>query len=51
MHPKNKPLVLDMRACVKADINDTKRKTSGTTNYLDRIDTSEYGIEFYTPII
>ncbi len=51
IHPKNKSLVNDMRLCQKQDLNSSVRKTTGNTNYLDRIDSGEYGLEPFSPII
>ncbi len=50
-HPKNKALEQDMKVCLKRDIKDVRRKTSGATNYLDRIDSAEYGLEIFTSVI
>ena len=44
IHEKNKHLIQDMKSCTKADINKPERKTSGRTNYLDRIDSMENGV-------
>ncbi len=41
IHHKNKLLVNDMEICVKSDRDRPERKTSGKTNYLDRIDSFE----------
>ncbi len=50
-HPKNKQLENDIRNCQRAEISNEKRKTSGLTNYLDRIDSMENGIIEYKNII
>lgn len=41
INPENIELVNDIKVCQKADIKSPKRKTSGNTNYLDRIDSME----------
>ena len=41
LHPDNKALEDDFRTCLKDDIQSPKRKTTGKTNYLDRIDSME----------
>lgn len=51
LHPKNKQLVDDFETCVKRDKGDPRRKTSGTTNYLDRIDSMEQGVIQYASIV
>lgn len=43
MNPKNKALMDDFKVCVKRDKDDHRRKTTSTTNYLDRIDSFENG--------
>ena len=43
-HKDNKAFEDDIKTTVKADINSPKRKTSGATNYLDRIDPTEYAM-------
>lgn len=40
-HPDNKALEADYRTCQRADIQNPKRKTTSSTNYLDRIDAVE----------
>ena len=46
-HIDNKSLETDMNVCVRQDVSSPKRKASGRTNYLDRIDSMEQGlIEF-----
>lgn len=51
IHKANKALVSDMQVCVKRDIQDPRRKTSGDTNYLDRLDSAENGIIPFAGII
>lgn len=51
MHPKNKALKMDFEKCIKRDKNDPRRKTTGTTNYLDRIDSMENGVIPFAGII
>ena len=41
LHPENKALEDDFKTCLKDDIQSPKRKTTGNTNYLDRIDSME----------
>lgn len=48
---KNNLLIDDIKECVKADVQSPKRKTSGNTNYLDRIDSVEYGLYPFVGII
>ena len=49
--PKNQNLIQDIKVCVKRDLNDSRRKTSGNTNYLDRLDSAENGFWPFVPII
>lgn len=48
IHPDNKDYMNDIKVCQKADIHSPKRKTTGTTNYLDRIDAVEYSTQPYS---
>lgn len=43
-HIKNKSLEEDIRECVKPSANTPTRTTSGSINYLDRIDSAEYAV-------
>lgn len=48
-HPKNNrkaggSLVQDMKVCIRRNIDDPRRLTDGTKNYLDRIDSMEQGV-------
>lgn len=50
-HPKNKALEHDLKVCLRRDLKDTRRDTTGTVNYLDRIDSAEYGFEPFTGVL
>lgn len=45
-HPDNTALITDMKKCVKAEKYSPERKTTSSTNYLDRIDSMEYGLQY-----
>lgn len=49
--PENSLLFNDMRTCEKRNMFDRRRVTEGTKNYLDRIDSSEYSVQPFTPKI
>lgn len=44
VHEKNGALIEDFKDCVKPSKNAVVRTTAGNTNYLDRIDSSEYAV-------
>lgn len=50
-HAANTPLINDFRICQKKNAYDPTRDTAGTKNYLDRIDSFEYGFQPFTHVI
>lgn len=51
IHPNNKKILIDYKVCKKARIDEPERDTKGTTNYLDRIDSAEYSVQYYISVL
>lgn len=51
IHPGNQALIMDLMVTKKRAIDDGRRDTNGTTNYLDRIDSMEYSLQQLTSTI
>ena len=50
-HSDNVKLENDIKYCLRADIQNSKRQTTGTLNYLDRIDSMENSVIYFLSII